>query len=279
MDGATATTTSPDEGQGTDVTKVSLEVAKAENEAVEAAMAKVTSLVDGIAKAAGISDDASDGLSNDASGDGAAADDEGEVSEDVLKAADNAAKAAFRKQLEKQGLTGKKLEDAMAKRFGTKKTQKNAEGDDDAAAPVSDINPEDLIEATLDTIQKAKGMTPARIAKLNEAIETLMKLQMEVIGTGASPKTKVPGVSQHSNPSPTRSLTTGGNVDVSKLQEAVTELQEAVAKRDEALSGQLAEVNKRLDGIEGARPSPKSGDGDGDTETTETKKSLWNGIL
>jgi hypothetical protein len=259
--------------QTADVAKVAVDVAAAENAAVDAAMAKVTTIVDGIAKAAGVTAPAPAPAEPEATD----ADDEGDdATEDVLKAADAAAKTAFKAQLEKQGLKGKALDKAMDKRFPVKKS---VDADAPPAAPAPTVD--DMVSATLDTIQKAKGMTPARIKKLNEAIEVLTKLQMEVIGTGGNPKSHVPQVSQHPNPNTTAAALTGpGNVDVSKLLEAQAELTAAVAKRDAKLTAALEDVTKRLDGIEGARPAPKAGDGD-DTDSTVTKNGgvSWGSVL
>lgn len=263
--------------QTADVTKVAVDVAAAENAAVDAAMAKVTNIVDGIAKAAGVTTEPA-APAPDAKGDGDGEDDGDDTTEEVLKAADASAKSAFKAQLEKQGVKGKKLEAAMDKRFPVKKSV-----DDDDIQPVVAPTVDDMVAATLDTIQKAKGMTPARIKKLNEAIETLVKLQMEVIGTGSVPMSKVPQVSQHSNPNTTRAALTGdGNVDVSKLLEAHQELTAAVAKRDTKVAEALEEVTKRLDGIEGARPAPKADEGDvtdGKTDVAKSNGVSWGGLL
>lgn len=278
---------------GDDAARVSVDVSKAENEAVQAAMTQVTSLVDGIAKAAGVS------LAP-------AAEPEPEpttTDDDVEKGGGfGAMRKMYEAEMKGMGMSGDKLKKAMEK-FDKKfppqamaKTQKNARGEGDtepASDPAQTLD--DTVSATLDTIQKAKAFTPARIQKLTEAMETLQKLMMEVISPGSSPKTKVPGVSQHSNPNTTRSALVGtqksadGMADVIKGLDSVLERMEAivapqapVAKNADGgdLASQLQSISKRLERIEAARPAPQSeGDGGGDVTTTTTEKSFWGSVI
>lgn len=280
---------------GDDTARVSVDVTKAENEAVQAAMAQVTNLVDGIAKAAGVTlapepEPIPEPTTEDV---------------DTKKGGMGTMRKMYEAEMKGMGMSGDKLKKAMEKfdkRFGQMaKTQKNADGADADAEPAADPAQalDDTVSATLDTIQKAKAFTPARIQKLTEAMETLQKLMMEVISPGSSPKTKVPGVSQHSNPNTTRSALVGtqksadgepGMADVLKGLDAVLARMEdivapqaPVAKNADGggdLATQLQSISKRLERIEAARPAPQSeGDGDGSVTTTTTQKGFWGGII
>lgn len=290
MSQTAATQAAPNNGDSSGATRVPMDVTKVESDAVSAAMSQVTALVDGIAKAAGVF------ISEPAHN---PADDT-----DVEKGGTpnfGAMRKMYQASMKESGLKGDAMAAAMAKfdkNFGgTMKTQKDIGGPgddgDEAAAPSVD----DTIEATLDTIQKAKAFTPARVAKLAEALETLQKLMMEVIPVGSSPSTKEPGVSQHSNPNTTRAALVGtqkssdGDGQMTQLltglDTVLTRLEEAtgatVTKRAEGDNVDIASVLKsiqgRLDAIEKARPAPQS-EGDGSTTTTtQTKKSFWGGLI
>lgn len=274
---------------GESATKVSVEVAKAESDAVAAAMAQVTSLVTAISKAVGLPEDGGD---------------------DEAPVAKSDAAKRYMAKLKKSGMDAAAIATAM-KAFGemdgddegkggkkakAKKADEDVEKSDDSESTSLD----GAVEGTLDAISKAKAFTPARIAKLNEALETLKQLQMDVIGAGSSPKSTVPAVSQHSNPNTTRTALSSGSAvmkaeDATKilksLEAVVTKLESItsggtpVTKADDEgedgdLSAQLASISKRLVAIEKARPAPASeSTGDGTDTTTKVNKSLWSNVL
>lgn len=288
MTTGTEQTSTPEADAG--ASQVSVEVAKAENDAVQAAMGQVSDLVAGIAKAAGVELEQTT---------------EGDV--DTEKAGADARKL-HQAALTKAGLKGDALKTAMAsfdKAMEPKKppflkkdedTKKSAEGDQEVTVDDSQTM-EDTVEATLDTISKAKAFTPARVAKLSEALETLQKLLMEVVSPGASPKTKVPAVSTHSNPNTTRTALVGKNEELGKLLaglDAVVSKMEEIAKPKSGITeadttksedgdkpdvaATLTGIMKRLDAIEGARPAPDS-EGDGADGSVDTKKGFWHNVL
>jgi hypothetical protein len=287
MDTDTQTPTTTEPAGTAPPEKVTLEaVASAENEAVQKAMLQVTALVDGIAKAAGVPDPEPEP-------------DPATVSDDDVEKAGGEARKAAEGALKAAGVKGDDLTKAMAdfdKRFGAgpgktdakpplSKTKKAADAEPEEDAPTV-LTVDETIEATLDTIQKAKAFTPGRVAKLESALETLQKLLLEVIAPNASPATKVPAVPVHPNPNTTRAalagddkkpvLKAGGPVE--ELAASVIKLQEALGDRDKKTAEGLADVAKRLEDIEKTRVAPSSVDDDGVTDST-TKKAFWNGLL
>lgn len=269
------------QGDASGATKVAVEVAKAESDVVAAAMAQVTALVDGIAKAAGITDSEVE---------------KSEGTSDVRK--------VFEKQLKNAGLAGEAITKAMVEFDkacgGTMSTQttknKEAAAEQTAAADQSQSAPsvDDSVLATLDTIQKAKAFTPARLAKLAEALETLQKLMMDVIPHGVGPKTSTPTVNQHSNPNTTRDALVGTQKNADGESELQATLKAILAKLEpkevattksaeptaaDAIVDTLKSIQERLTKIEQARPASNA---EGDDEKQRTQKAngtFWKGIL
>ena len=269
-----------------------VDVAKAESDAVKACMGQVTALVEGIAKAAGVSLDGG----TEGAGDAQTGDDDTDV--DTTKAGDmDKNKKGMRKMYEKQLRKAGMKDDAVAKAMAdfdkeiapATSTQKSTDGGDADATTTQ----EDTIKATLDTIQKAKAMTPARIAKLQAAMEELQKLMMEVITPGSSPATRTPAVSQHSNPNTTRAALVGTmkrddmegvlkalSSVLDKLESVTGAKTEPVSKSQDGegdIKAALQSIQKRLEAIEGARPAPTSQGGD--NTDTKVRKSFWAGVL
>jgi hypothetical protein len=256
------------EGKQEGAEKVTVEVAKASSEAVATAMAQVTTLVEGIAKAAGV------GESSDA---------ESEGESDVEKAAAPARKL-FKAQLEKAGVKGDALIKAMADfdkagfPFGKepdKKDVKKSEGETaDADTEKAADADEDAVSKSLDmlgdAIQKAKTFTPKRQEAIKSAIETLSKLlaDMTKVPTGGSPSTSTPS---------NASFGASGVV-------ALTKGLETLVETIKTQLGDLSEVTKglgdRVGAIEKARTPSTSVEGEGGTDTkTEKKGDLWSGVL
>lgn len=270
---------------------VPVEITKAAGEAVEKAMAQVTTLVEEIAKAASA---AAPAAATDT-----AADADGGTETDVEKA-DELSK--LRKLFERNGVKkGPDLEKAMAdavkqfpgqfkpgaatkpplKKKGEASTQKNVEGGEGGeggegtetatqknteAAPEDDVQVMKALEALGTAVEKAKAFTPKRQADLQKAIDVLndlmKQLTMQQIPTGASPPTTTPSGA---------SFGASGTIALTKK---LGELGEVL--------GQFADVqksiNERVDTIEKTRQPSTSVEVDGGTET-KTEKSLWSGVL
>lgn len=270
------------QGEASGATVVPVEVTKAESDVVAAAMAQVTALVDGIAKAAGISEPSAEVVEKSKG--------QGDV------------RSVFEQQLKNAGLASEAITKAMSefdKACGNmESTTKNKDAAADQTATAeqpSTHTVDDSVLATLDTIQKAKAFTPARLAKLAEALETLQKLMMDVIPVGASPKTSTPGVSQHSNPNTTRAALVGTqkSVDGEGDSELHNTLKAILAKLDgdkapvtkstdasPDLAETLKSIQSRIEKIEQARPASKAeGDDDKTASTQKSNGSFWKNIL
>lgn len=262
--------------------RVEVEVAKAESDAVKAAMGQVTALIEGISKAAGIGEAAAPSL------------------EDVEKAATTKARKAFEDQMKSAGLAGDALAKAMKKfdkkNFGASDDEDDKEKTKKAleAQASAEAASEASIEGTLDAIQKAKAFTPQRVAKLKDTVETLQKLLMEVIGVHQSPATHVPAVTQHANVSSTRAALMGVTKNLEggdALLAAVEALSASVAKlsggetvtksattQSEELVAVLKGLQTRLEALEKARPAPAS-EGDGADSSVQKGSKFWGGVL
>lgn len=134
---------------------------------------------------------------------------------------------------------------------------------------------EDALNELGDSIKKAARLTPARIEKIREAMETL-KLVIEGVEQGTAPSTKTPegsfGATGVKPPTekPVIKSAEGGDA-LERITKALEGLGEEVKK---AIGG----LNDRIDSIEKAKPAP-AGEGESGTQTKTTQKSLWGGII
>lgn len=174
----------------------------------------------------------------------------------------------------------------------TKKAEESEGGDEPLTA-----------EALQTAISKAKVFTPARIAKLNEAIETL-KLLVESVAPGSAPKTKAPtspsfgasGVTaltkaakalageDDSDEEPTeKSAATsevaalGGLVD--KGFSAMADVLKSLGESMKELKQGLDKTNGEVDSIKKARPASNALPSDETETNTQKSGSLWSGVL
>jgi uncharacterized phage infection (PIP) family protein YhgE len=240
-------------------------------DSVQKAMDQVTNLVNNIAKAAGLP----------APGEA--------VAEPVAKAAAAAPVVAPVAKVGRElvvdtfksaGVSGEALDRAMA-------------AYDAGETPVSKASAEDNLEntvnATLDSISKAKAFTPARVAKLKEAMDALQKLMMDVIPTGSSPSTSTPTVHAHGNPNTTRAALSSGDASVTKsVDEVIADLQKRIeglttsaqtANAAPAVLEQLATITKRLEAIEQTRLPGASTEETTPATPVQKAASFWNGAL
>lgn len=253
---------------------VTVETAKASDAAVNDAMAKVTALVEGIAKAAGAKPAATP-----------AEDPEETKDAEVEKAAKGmgAKRKQMREQLKAAGMKGEDLTKAMSAFDKCCSVSASAEDTTKAAetpAPTPPAAEEDAAEvlaskalahlgATLTDVAKAKTMTPKRQEALKTAISGLQKLLEETgaVSDPAATKTpadpKVDGVTEL-----TKALTTS-------MAELTAQVTKALAETQETTKGIEARVAK----VENERPAASALP----TEETETKKagrkSIWSGVL
>lgn len=226
---------------------------------------------------------------NDNSGEGASGGDNSSDAEETDTSKGKKAKPknfgeAMQAALAKSGLEGEALTKAVAdtlKTLGLQADQafpavtKAAEEGEPEETPA--IDEDEAVQKQLETVaaglQKAARMTPARVSKIMEALEAL-KLVMEGVAPGQSPKTKTPGNNSFGGSgitSLTKSADGGeedGNVAIAK---ALTGLTEAVTK----MNGRLDEHDKILK----AKPASESEDDESEPANTSTKKSLWAGLL
>ncbi len=135
---------------------------------------------------------------------------------------------------------------------------------------------EDALNELGDSIKKAARLTPARIEKIREAMETL-KLVIEGVEQGTSPSTKTPdgsfGASQvkptGTEPKPVVKSEGGDAFD--RIVKALEGLGDEVKK---AIGG----LTERVDNIEKAKPAP-AGEGEQGTQTKTVSKSMWGGVI
>lgn len=256
--------------------KVQVEVEKATNEAVEKAMAQVTTLVENIAKAA-------EAEKQDVNKSGDETSTDTNPDSDVEKGKKPDMRGMYKAQLEKAGVKGESLEKAMNefdKKLGGfkpgKDTQPPIKKSDDA--DVEKSNTDDAEEETQKAlvalekaIQKAKTFTPKREAALKAAIETLTGLMKELmpkdIPQNTSPATTVPESPKYG-------------------ESSVVDLTKMMGELKEVLTGKLSEVQdvakgltERLETIEKTRNPSTSVEDEGGTDTNEVKKSFWANVL
>lgn len=250
--------------------KVEVDAEKPDDEGVVKAMAKVTDLVESIAKAAGVSAD-SEEETDDA---------EEETEKAGASFGASGIRDMFSKQLKKAGVKGDALKAAMDEFDKEAKKKKKAvppEEDEDMKAkksstPEEENVPEeetdDEVNKTLDVIeqaiQKAKRFTPKREEALKGVVDQLSKLLKELTGTN---KATAPGSAQF------------GASGIGDLTVAVKKLAEAFTKHTEESAKTTKSLGERVESIEKERQPSTSIDGDDTDKEEETKKSFWQGIL
>jgi len=242
---------------------------------VTKALAHVASMVENVAKAAGVK------LAPETQ---AATEEASEDEETEEQATEKAAKGMggmrdmYMKQLKGAGIKGDALKTAMEKFDKQFKpfqpgastqppVKKNAEPEtpQPTAEELAEQQTLKALEGLEAAIQKAKRFTPAREAALKQALETLKALyeDMKAVPQGASPATTVPG------------NTSFGSSGVQALTKSIEQLTQTVSK---SVEGQ-AELAQRVEAIEKSRTPSQSIEDEGGTETQETKKSFWSGVL
>lgn len=274
------------------VETVSLEVAKATNDAVEKAMEKVTGLVENIAKLAQPEPEAEASNTDVAKGT-----DELPSEADIEKGLTKEQKETrqqMRQKLEKQmagcGMKGDMLKSAVDVAMRTlagqgaftpgqsakppvKKTAKSdGEGENtDTQVSKSELNPQDIVQETIKQIsqglQGAQTLgAPDAQKALKAAVETLQSLlkqvSMQEVPTGGMPKNTLPS---------NNSYGASGIKEITKALEGVNDALGELKETQKSLS-------ERLEDIEKTRQPDTSGGAD-QSNTTDTKKSMWSGIL
>lgn len=156
------------------------------------------------------------------------------------------------------------------------------EGEDEADTKKSDTDQivEDqplTMQSLAEAVTKAAAFTPGRIQQL-QAAQDILKLVLEAVAPNASPKTKVPGVESHSNPSAVSELAGATKKPVMKNADGNKELVSTLKSLAEGVKA----LTERVETIEKTRNASNSVEEDGDTDTntdTQKSKSLWNNIL
>lgn len=184
------------------------------------------------------------------------------VESDVEKANKKAkAKEEMQKKLEGAGLKGVALEKAVdaalaAEEAPTAKAAEPAEGAADEGEAVSKT-----LEALAEVIQKAKTFTPKREKAMKTLMEDLQKLLSDMSSAPATqaPASIVPG---------------SGLSDIKKaLEEVVATMKEHVTTTTKALAERVESIEKTRNPSQSVEPAAAP------AKTTETKKSLWSGVL
>lgn len=162
--------------------------------------------------------------------------------------------------------------------------KKDASGDSDegeADTKKSDTDPivEDqplTMQGLVDAVSKAAAFTPGRIKQLQDA-QDILKLVLEAVAPGAVPKTKVPGVESHSNPSAVSDLSQPKKKPVMKSADGENDELVSTLK---SLADGVKNLTERVESIEKTRNASNSVEEDGDTDTnTQKNQGLWNGLL
>lgn len=132
------------------------------------------------------------------------------------------------------------------------------------------------IEGLSELIQKAKKMTPTRVAQLKSAVEALKGLleEIDTVPQGTNPGVS-PSGGQQFGASGIKVLTEKAAGEPSELMKAVLELSNVVKSLAE---GQKV-VTEKVEAIEKARPASASLEAQGGTDTKVAKSALWSGIL
>jgi hypothetical protein len=283
----------------TEAERIQVEVPEG-GEQVAKALEHVNAIVDNVAKmAAGNGNSEENKPDTDPAPAPEGGDEDGDAEptdEEVQKANEAAARKAAKAAFAKAGLKGEDLDKAVntlmekagfgklpfpgAKPFGkggkTKKTEKSA-----TEQHAEDWNGETSLtmDGLAEAVNKAKAFTPARIAKLAEAME-ILKLVIESVQPNMSPKTRPSGSTQF-GASGISDLSAGAKKPVVKSEEdAITEGFKEVAKAIESIGGSVGKLNERIESIEKARAPSNSVEEDGGTDTKTAKSDgLWSGVL
>lgn len=286
-DAANTEVTKGNTGGDSNVETVSVEVAKATNEAVEKAMAQVTQLVENIAKAATPGDPEDTDVSK-ADGEG----DEGV--EKGLTKEQKAYRMKLREKLEKKmaaaGVKGDALKSAVDVALRTvagegafkpgssaeppvKKNSEGGEGGADVSkgADAPTLDQATLIQETLKAIQTGlAGATHATqtAEAVKAAIKALQDLEkamtMQQVPANDSPSTTTPTSPQFG---------ASGLKDITKGLEGIKEALQSVQEVTKGLATRVEDIEKTR------APSTSGGGGDETTTTQTTKKSMWSGLL
>lgn len=129
------------------------------------------------------------------------------------------------------------------------------------------------LEVLADALSKASRMTPARMAKIQEAIEAL-KLVMEGVEPGTAPKAKLPNTATFGNSGLPTQKSEGTTDEPAKKSDEDSAVLKALGQLNDTVKGLV----DRVSAIETARPASQSVADDGDTDNQPTKKSsLWAG--
>lgn len=138
-----------------------------------------------------------------------------------------------------------------------------------AEAPKAQTS-EDAMEIFAQVIQKAARLTPARVKQLQDAQE-LLKLVLEGVSVGESPKTKTP---EGQNPGSGIQTQLAKAAEPTEVTKSLTSITEGMTQISTVLKG----LSDRMELIEKAKPASSS-----DTTTTDTKKakgaSLFAGVI
>jgi hypothetical protein len=140
------------------------------------------------------------------------------------------------------------------------------------------ISPDGSVSVHGEPINKGKTFTAGRIKTIKEAIGQLMGILSEVDEPKTTePKTTEPKTTEPKTTEPTSKsdsvpvVNDGEDKLIAKLNELVS----AVKDTKDATTA----LSKRVDEIEGIRPSSTSVDGEGGTDQVETKKGFWDGVV
>jgi hypothetical protein len=130
---------------------------------------------------------------------------------------------------------------------------------------------EDVMEVFAQVIQKAARLTPARVKQLQDAQE-LLKLVLEGVSVGESPKTKTPDGQNPGSGIQTQLAKAAEPTEVTKSLVAITE---GMTQISTVLKG----LSERMESLEKAKPASSSDA----PNTTDTKKakgaSLFAGVI
>ncbi len=251
--------------------------ASPEDAAVNKALEQVASMVENIAKAAGVQAPKPAEAKTETETETTKAAGEGE--EVDTEKAKHPQRGLFMKQLKTAGIKGDALTKAMVefdKQFmpgediknpekGAHRTKTQKDADGGAVADDSEQQTIKALDALEFAVQKAKRFTPAREAALKAVVEQLTKLlhEMTTVPTGMSPKNPLSGGNSF------------GASGVQTLTKAVESLSETINK---SVASQSA-LNERVEAIEKSRTPTQSIETDGDTDSQKTEKSFWAGVL
>jgi hypothetical protein len=148
--------------------------------------------------------------------------------------------------------------------FGKKEDEEEDMGKKPAVAksaePVA-MTPEAVMGVFADAVQKAKQFTPERVAKLQEAFDTL-KLLLENVAMGSVPATSTPPLK----------TSPGSAVPAEGTTKALDEITKALG----SVVTQLATVTKEVEAIKSAKPAPAGEGESGTVVKTKKNSSIWS---